>query len=392
MNKTRIFLRIFFFAAIIGGCSSYEPITIKHVTELEAGHSRQGYFYALPRNAVVVDVAILKHEHIPGPFAQYAEKLLSLEDVIQIPTKQYWIHDISFTQYTEPDPGQFYFIHADPELMGNIPFSIQVAENGLITSINAERPDIGIQQLDAGTNHTPKRSFEATFNHFMESLLHERIDTIVERVRMDTVTVERKTLRRTWVEKTSEVRAREVAEQILNIRNKRFDLLSGFAEITYSKEALQYMNEQLALSENDYLELFTGISGHSLVKYRFTYLPDKNASGEPDTLFHFCSNRGFITLADRQSQPIILTVERDNTTRQMSVFTMNPSGKRDILRGLYYRIPENARITVNSGDKTIAETQMLISQFGEITSLPPDNLRIEFYPNTGAIRKVERIQ
>lgn len=391
MHRKRNTLILLVLAIFIAGCSSHKPLTVIHVTELEAGHSRQGYFYALPRNAVVIDITVLKDEHIPGPFAQYAEKLLSLEDVVTRQTQQFSIQEVTFTRLAEPDPNQFYFVEAEPDELGNMPFSLHVTENGIITSVNAEKPEARVQQIEAGTSRNLQSSFQASFNHFMESLLHERVDTILERVRMDTITVERKTLRRTWVEKTSEVRAREVADQILKIRGKRFDLLSGFAEITYSKEALQYMNEQLEKSENDYLELFTGISGQSIAKYRFTYLPDKNNTAMPDTLFHFCTNRGIINIPDRNTQPVVLTIFRDNATRQMSVFTMNPTGKRQTQRGFYYRIPENARFTITSADNTIAETQMMISQFGVTTSLPPDNLRIEFYPNTGAVRKVERI-
>jgi hypothetical protein len=73
---------------------------------------------------------------------------------------------------------------------------------------------------------------------------------------------------------------------------------------------------------------------------------------------------------------------------------MNPTGKgkKEIARGIYYRIPEYGIIRITRDDVPLADARLLISQFGTITSLPPEDFSIEFSPETGAIRSVEKIR
>jgi len=373
-------------------CSAPGALSVKHVTQLEPGHSRQGYFYSLPRNVVVVEVTVLKTQEVPGPFAEFANKYLSISNAIQRPSMQYAIHNISINTYAEPDPDEFYFIEYNEKLNLKTPFSITLTDAGILSGINTPVAEKDLQQPTPARGPFGYFGSEATFNHFVETNLQERIDTIIERVRMDTVIVERKSYRRTWVEKTSEARAKEVAEYIINSRNKRFEIVSGFAEIPYSKEALNYMHDQLLEQENEYLELFTGITTQSVKRYRYYYTPRKSDSDEPFVLFHFNENTGIVEDPDLRSNVIRMTIKRNQSTRKMGVFTMNPSGKRIVERGIFYRIPEHADIKITLDNKTISEARKVISQFGVTTSLPHDNLRVEFSPATGAIKSIERIK
>ncbi len=371
-------------------CRVNHPFTVQHVTELETGHSQQGFYYALPRNVITVDVTVVKTEEIPGPFAQYAEDFLGLEDVIKRASTQFTIDDIAINSYSEPDPGEFYFVELDSKKHLDTPFSMMLNEVGIISAINSTMDTSEVSALSTQKNIQGIFGTQATFNQFLETNLHERIDTILERVKMDTVMVERKTLRRTWVEKTSEIRAREVADYILRIRNKRFDVVSGFAEITYSKEALEYMNEQLMKMENDYLELFTGITQQSEIKYRFSIVPEKEKAGDPVTLFFFDEKRGIQDQPHSDTQVVKINISRDFTSRQMGVFTLDPEKRRAMERGFFYRIPEHAHINITVDAKLIAESRLLVSQYGITTSLPPDNLKIEYHQNSGTIKSIER--
>jgi hypothetical protein len=392
MKRLRITTIILFASILLPiSCSTPGALTVKHVTQLEPGHSRQGYFYSLPRSVVVVDVTVLKTEEVPGPFAEFANKYLSLNNVILRPSTQYAIHNISINTYAEPDPDEYYFIEYDEKLNKGTPFSMELTEGGILSAINTPVSDISIKQPAPIKSSYGYFGSEATFNHFMETNLQEKIDTIIERIRMDTVIVERKSYRRTWVEKSSEARAKEVAEHIINSRKKRFDIVSGFAEITYSKEALQYMHDQLLEKENEYLELFTGINTQSVKRYRYYYTPGKNESPEPVTLFHFNERSGIVEDPDLRSEVVRMIITRNLSTRQMGVFTMNPSGNKNADRGIFYRIPEHAEIKITRDNKTISEARKVISQFGVITSLPHDNLKAVFSPSTGAIIFIERI-
>lgn len=380
---------IILFLLLVSCQTTQTGITTKHVTRLDAGHTQQGFYYALPRNIITLEVTIVKTNEIPGPFAQYAGKYLSLENVIETPSTKYEISDINFFTHAEPDPDEFYFIEVDPLINPESPFSIRMSESGTLLAINDKNSDYNL--VSNGTDNNQQGFFgtEPTFSHFIENNLQEKIDTIVERVRMDTITIERKTLRRTWVEKTSEVRAREVADYILRIRDKKFDMISGFAEITYTREAIEYMNNEMQQMENDYLELFTGITTESETKYRFHFLPKKNEKLFADTLFFFNETRGLHSRPSISSKPVVLKVEKDMTTRQMGVFVLNQNA--EVPKGIAYRIPEHAHTALELDHQPLASSRLLISQFGKITNLPPEDYKIVFYPNSGAIKSVERL-
>ena len=60
--------------------------------------------------------------------------------------------------------------------------------------------------------------------------------------------------------------------------------------------------------------------------------------------------------------------------------------------GFHYRIPEHSTIVIREGDTPRAEARMLVNQYGITTWLPPHEMEIEFYPNTGSIKSVGRIR
>jgi len=391
MNRLKIFIIIAVILLLGVSCKTQQPIRVQHIRNLETGHSLQGFYYALPRTVLIIDVTVIKTTENPGPFASYAGKFLGIEDVITEPSSIYEIREININSFAEPDPSEFYFAELDLNKNYKNPLSLNMSEGGLILAVNAPFDQ---QELLQGTPLEREYGIfrsEATFNHFVKSNLHEKVDTIIQHIQVDTMTIERRTLRRRLVEKSSEIRAKEVADYILKIRDKKFDLISGFAEITYSKETLQYMNDQLTRQENDYLELFTGLTTQSKIKYRYYFIPDKNTASVPYTLFHFSELNGVVQEEEPGSQAVNILATRSNTTRQLGVFVMNPDRKKTET-GFYYRIPEHGNITVSKGASSIADARMFVSQFGIITSLPPVDLQIEFYPDTGYIKSVKKIK
>jgi hypothetical protein len=374
---------------IMSSCSrnSYNYLQVKHVDDLEMGHNMQGFYYALPRTVLLVELNVVRSEDIPGPFAQFAGKYLGIDNVIMQRSVRHRIADISITSYAEPDPHEYYFVEFNPRVHQNNPFSFTLSESGMITCINTLGERIEITEEVALRSGFRQLSSQAAFNYFIKNNIQERIDTIIERVRMDTAVVERQTLRRVWVEKTSDVRAREVADYIMRIRNKKFDLISGFAEITYSKEALQYMHDKLEQQENDYLELFTGITTENRTRYKFTIVPSTDMINREEILFHFSESEGLFTESRRGTEPVAIQIGRHHSTQKPAAILRDET----INTGFWYRTPEYGNVTLTRRNNVVAEKRLLISQFGLINSLPAGDFKIEFYPATGALKSVEKI-
>ena len=74
---------------------------------------------------------------------------------------------------------------------------------------------------------------------------------------------------------------------------------------------------------------------------------------------------------------------------EIAGITENDDEEKEVDKGLSYRIPEYAKFTIKEGETLKAEASFLISQFGVIANLPARDAKIQFYPNSGAIRKVE---
>jgi len=389
-------IRSFFFTAlsicliIMAGCNGQKKVNVMHVRNMEQSKNMQGFFYVLPRTLITVDVVVQKTQHIKGPYSEFASKYLGLNDVITENSTEFEIEEIKINSFAEPDPNEFYFVEYHPKAFSKIKkFMINLNESGLIQSVNSEFDLEGFKNELEEPEEYGFFGSASTFNYFIESNLTEKIDTITEMVQMDSLTVERQTLRRSVVEKSSEQRAKEVADYILKIRNKKFDLISGLAEITYSKETLEYMMNQLEKTENDYLELFTGLSSKSSIRYRYSYLPEKDSPVPFQTLFRFSRREGVLpTSAAPMGEAVTIHVERNESTRQLSVFLNKNEEIRSRSTGFYYRIPEHAKVIIKKGNAVQADARILINQFGIITHLPANQLDIQFFPNTGSIKKV----
>ncbi len=385
-----LFLSVLAAAFFMASCSSQAPMLTSSIPSSQV--TQAGVFYSLPRNVIAIDVVVEEIQHQPGPYATFAERMLGLENVIQTHEVEYHLSGMEIRAFTEPDPDHLYQLILPPGMEGESSVFVTLGETGVIYGLNrqAEHRAYLPEQL----HHPGHRTGSGTsFNYFIDTNLEQRIDTIIEHVRIDTTTVQRQTLRSSWVEKSTEIKAQEVADHILLLREKKFDLITGFQEITYSKEAIEYMVSQMERMENDYLALFTGMSTTSEIHYRFIHTPRKEEAGKPLTLFRFSGRDGLTEADASRGTPVTITFERSSTTdllqRQMQ--GQHPSdkgGSEAPAAGIHYRIPEFGHIAIHMGGELRADARMPINQFGIVTTLPAQQLEVEFHPNTGSIRSV----
>lgn len=385
-------LLLIIFLLGVPACQSQKPLNVTHVRSVDIKAGSQGLFYVLPRTVITVDVTVTRMQKVPGPYAEFAMKYLGLQNVIRQPSTSYEISEININSYSEPDPEQFYFVELPENSEKDYPLFLSLSESGLIQSIN--KP-FNNQEFLRGMDETREFGYfgsDATFNYFIDSNLQEKVDTILERVRVDTLTVERQTLRRSMVEKSPEVRAKEVADFILEVRDKRFEIIHGYAEVPYTKEALEYMFTELAKMEEDYLQLFKGLQSISEIHYRNTFIPNPDLSTTPQTLFYFSEREGVLPAGKRDGTPITLSTERNETTRQLGIFINRNADPEQPAKGFYYRIPEHANVVIRKGTTIRANARLLINQYGVITNLPAHIKEVEFFPNTGSVRTYGTIE
>ena len=223
------------------------------------------------------------------------------------------------------------------------------------------------------------------FKYYADLNLFEKIDTIIEKVSTDTVTVEKMILKRSMVEKTAEQKASDAADFIIKVKANRFNLLSGDQEVNYDKETFRYMNEELERMENEYRKLFMGITISTEQKYVFRVVPSGNSLSDSIPLFRFSHLKGILDTNAAYGDLFYTTISSCRLTDSVATFEKLRRTDASRQHGLFYRMPEYGIADVLSNGKSLINGRFLICQYGVLTCLPARQSKVIFFPYTGGI-------
>ncbi len=372
---------------------AFGQINVFHIDNNSAPLTGDGIFYSLPRTVVSVQVRIDRIENYKGPYADYALRFLGLKNVVMANSVEFKINRVSISTYPEPDPDQYYFIE-----MGE---KTSKGEKAAVLSLNRSGVILGTMPGDEGRTEAvmpagttlaqedpSKDAFGELFKYSADVSVFEKVDTIIRKISVDTMTVERQFYKRTMVEKSPEQKAKEAADFISKIKENRFNLISGTQEVNYNKETLEYMDDQLSRMEKEYLKLFTGITLHKSMTFTYKYIPVPNQINTEIPIFRFLPSRGVIDLDEQGGKVVTIRVQRVGHTNAVAGY-LGKAVRETKAQGLSYRIPELARVSVKMDENTQEEAQCLISQLGVVTALPAGRWKAEFHEETGGIRSLE---
>jgi len=369
---------------------SYSQISVFHIDKNTIQSNKDGIYYSLPRTVIKVNVTIDRIENYKGPYADYALKYRGLKNVVESNSVEYKITGIKVSTTAEPDPDQYYFVELGEKMnKGEKAGLFSLSESGLILGTIPLEPDTvkGIRMIkqEEPPLISEKDVFPEIFKYSADVNFFEKIDTIIRKVNIDTMTMERQYLKRTVIEKTPEQKAKEVADFITKIKDTRFNLISGYQEVNYNKETLEYMDTQLKTLEKEYMKLFTGISIHKTLNFSFVYTPNPNQVNMEMPVFKYSKTKGVMELDEPGGKIVTVKIQRSGTTGTVATFLKKPVEEKKN-HGFYYRIPELARITVKFDENLQDETQCLVSQLGVVTYLPASKWKVQFYQETGGIK------
>jgi hypothetical protein len=364
-------------------------INLHHVESNAVVPKDGGVYYSLPKTAITVEVTVNKIYKIKGPYSDYANKYLGLSNVIKENATSYSLSDIQLKSSSIPDADQCYFVSIPKRCHKSNGLFLKLSESGIIYSINDFAMNKPAFKTDTSTIESLEDAIENSNQLFYKSNFAATVDTIIEKVNFDTITVEKKVLRKTLNEKTLEQKAKDAADFIIKVKENKFNLLTGYSEVAYSKETIEYMNDQLAKLETEYLNLFTGITVTHQLKYYYTYIPANTESKTYLPLFRFSAKEGIVDTSSYYGESVYMRIDRFGSTKQTASYEkakINPDAK---VHGFYYRIPEYAKVSMILNDKVRSEANLLINQFGAVCELPAGkNLKATFYPNSGSLKSV----
>jgi len=334
----------------------------------------EGIAYSLPRTGIKIRVVAEKETRVAGPYAQYAQKYLGIENTSSSNSEKWEIKSIDIETFAEPDPEQ---VH---KAIGASASLLSLTSSGIIAGINSEEQT--------------EEPVPETNNMATENLIPDYPFTDLSMWGMFTKGDSLNKYR--TVSKSLEEKAAEAAETIYTLRNSRFRLLTNADdEPLPDGKSFEVMAKELGDMERGQLALFIGKSAEKTYEYCFCFIPGENdVKGE--VVFRFSENKGVLPKTDLSGKPVIIDVSKTDeleTQQKKQVNSQNPDAGKS---GIYYRMPGKAEISLSNGVSTLATTRATIAQFGAVAPLPEEFLdgrhMIQFHPETGAIKSILPIE
>jgi len=364
--------------------SQYQFQVTKATGKQEVVSPAGGIYYALPKTIFKVSVVMEQVNEIPGPFADYATKLLGTSDYIKTKKVYYRLLSVKVNPVTVADPAQVFYVRF-PENRSSKEvrfFGLQMNDQGILTGFGPVQkqnqksmmsPPSGTQQRSSEmyifSDHRKGFDMQAGYSRA------QKVDTIRREITIDTVTIKRFLFKTSWVNLTEEDRANDAAKQINNIRTSRFNLLTGYQEVNYGM-GIRYMDVELQKLEHEYLVLFLGREYRQMVVRTFVFDPQKQAlSGK------------LLQYTDKGGKTHVLSIST-RIVNEMSEVAGKKSAEPD---ALFYRIPVKAVISVGSGSNPFYSDTFEVPQLGEVNTVPVrENTYLRLSPKTGALLKIDK--
>ncbi len=322
--------------------------------------------YWLPRTTVRVHITAKEVITKSGPYSQYAGEYLGLEDVPREDVSKWYIENAELKYYQESDPDHCYMLHTNQE---HVKSYFHLTGEGFI--------------LPMTSNHTPslepggfiekaeKPEFYFT-DRSMEMDIVEETRKVMKMEQRDTAFVNVPVIETYTVTRTPQEKAESAAEFIMDLREKRYDLISGYLEMFPEGKAMESALDEFARLEEEYISLFTGKSFTRTHEYVFEFTPagpEEDEEVERKILFRLSDSGKILPAEDMSGNPVVLELEPEGKTDALDFLGMREGKDRFI-----HRVPDAATVRLMDGDKPLLKKRILVGQYGRIISVPPDFL------------------
>lgn len=332
----------------------------------------EGIVYNLPRNGFDVMVEVEKSTFIPGPYADYAKNYTGIVGVGKTAKTTWKLNSVSVDVFSEADPNAMF------ETNDSIVGAVSLLSNGIICGVNVPGvvSDVNVlgNSFIVDQTQIPHAFTDLSSDNFYEIL------------------VDPNTGSETYKNKTIEVKAREAADYIMRLRQKRaYTILAPSDVVPEDGLAFKVLVEEIKRVEKEYIELFTGKTTTSKHQMRFTFVPGEN-DVRNEVLFRFSEEKGIVPASDISGKPVFMNITKDKTSKKNAASLKTSKNPDEGEHGLFYRIPVNAEIEISDGINTLFSGHAVVAQFGEIAPFPVnllhDDTQIEYNTQTGTIKSI----
>ncbi len=397
-----MFKKLSFFAIIallLASCATNKNIFIQ-TTKLDQtnGFSNNYFTYYLPKTQIIINIQATKIVENKGPFADYAREFLGNLNNIITKNRTYWqISDIKISSRPIRDTNNIYVVRSS---VVNA-YNLQLTKQGFPIALNKNINYTSITPETQSFTKLNRKTDSSETLLVIDQGYKEVYDTIFKTQTYDTIQRTIPIIEKRFIKKSIREQARDLANKIFELRDDREALLIGEGDSDQlpDGQALKEMLGGIDKLEKQYLAQFIGRTDKTIFHYKFAYTPEPTNNVIQTIIFRFSPKLGLLPAEDLRGQPVILELISHQTVDKIRSFTQ----KQDILKllqknppknsGLAYRIPELVTVRLIYNGKVLAKKDLFIAQFGVVSHLPaqifknPD-LKIEFYPNLGAIKSI----
>ena len=357
MMKRFSILGVMFSVLAAASCASMknEPVTLISPYNAAQPVGLSALVYGLPQTRLFFDVDMVRTFVKKGPYAEYANRLLGLQNVTMKDSESWHINAIYVRDRQEVDSKHLYSV-SFTDYPQNLDKLLRFTNEGLLLDLNVGNVLINNQ-------YTGKMSADFRFiNTAVTSNLVVKVDTMYNQAPTDTEFVHIPVLTTKVMHKTIEEQAGEAAQLIFDIRKWRTEIIRGDVDNPPADgEAFRLVLQTLDKQEEQLLSLFIGVKYESRQTVTYNVLPEK-----PETkieLFHFSENSGIVSKSTAGAKPVWFATGKASTPVSITLFQQ---GKNII----YYRIPQIVEITAGYDINTMISEQVTICQFGNLVSFP----------------------
>ena len=324
-----------------------------------------GFYYHLPRNVVKVDFVVERTQNVKGKYSSFAKELLNTDNYIKENKTTFAIKDVIVNTLTEADPDMVFFIStvADEKSKENINVNLALNSDGIIQSFGVKPAKKDCEDEDRIELRANIHPYIEPASDFYYIPLTENDD---EEIESDSKLTDKEI-------------AQSIVEEIKKLRVAYFDLITGYQEVNYGN-TINYMIDRIKELENEYLAMFLGKTNSQVYTQTFYFTPEdvKNAV----TITKFSENEGF-------NSKVGESVKINFTDLAESPY-INKLSKEDIenvayTNKLFYRNSAKVTMRISLGENELSENRLIISQFGNISLIPMNKMKLIFDTNSGQV-------
>lgn len=307
--------------------------------------------YSLPRTVIRLTVTAEKEVFHAGPYARYAAKYLGNEARGESSVR-WTVRQVDAVCLTEADPQARYSLSS-------------AGASASLMSLSAQ----GLVAVEGGSPAAAAWSFPASKDadfhaRGVTTNLREASTTLYGGLLKDDGGIA-EIQQQITVSKSLEDRARDAAAMIVNLRNKRIQILTGDTDAAYySGEALGAAVQGLEKLENEYLSMFYGYPDVTVQHMTFDVIPSESSKSQTYVAFRVSDTEGLVAASELSGKPYLLELSPEPLSEPQAQDRARKAPE------VFYRIPAACDVRLTDGVSTLFRSRFLVYQLGVQSSLP----------------------